>query len=204
MKHPDADGLYVEVGIFVRQREREADVLTANRLWRGDRPPYSRVRAGELHPDRADARSLPRRRGMSEGPCSRHTMGVLTCSQCNLKPANMRGVKSFAMVLCVSADAMVSLSIRANDRRRRRPRTARRPGSSSSSRPQTRSRVTACTSRDQHSSVCPLVLLTTSIVLTSYAAATALSQLNPKKKIFETIQPGPSSHACVDWTLTES
>jgi tRNA-binding EMAP/Myf-like protein len=131
-------------------------------------------------------------------------MGVLTCSQCNLKPANMRGVKSFAMVLCVSADAMVSLSIPANDRRRRRPRTARRPGSSSSSRPQTRSRATACTSRDQHSSVCPLVLLTKSSVLTSYAAATALSQLNPKKKIFETIQPGPSNHACVDWTLTES
>jgi hypothetical protein len=47
----------------------------------------------------------------------------------------------------------------------------------------------------------PLVLPTKASVLTSCAAATALSQLNPKKKIFETIQPGPSTHACVDWML---
>jgi hypothetical protein len=86
----------------------DADVLAANRLWRGDWPPHGRFRAGELHPDRADARSLPRRRSTSQ---ARHQRRRLTCSQCNLKPANMRGVKSFAMVLCVRVEAIRSSSV---------------------------------------------------------------------------------------------
>ncbi|KAH7909024.1 hypothetical protein BJ138DRAFT_1156252 [Hygrophoropsis aurantiaca] len=74
---------------------------------------------------------------------------------CNLKPANMRGVKSFAMVLCASSkdgkDAGIELI---------QPPPGSKPGE----------RVY--------------------FEGPDYENATPVSQMNPKKKIFETIQPG--------------
>ncbi|KDQ06793.1 hypothetical protein BOTBODRAFT_39333 [Botryobasidium botryosum FD-172 SS1] len=74
---------------------------------------------------------------------------------CNLKPANMRGVKSFAMVLCATSkdgkDAGIELIA---------PPEGSKPGD----------RVY--------------------FEGEQYENATPIAQLNPKKKIFETIQPG--------------
>ncbi|KAJ7863130.1 hypothetical protein B0H14DRAFT_2739394 [Mycena olivaceomarginata] len=74
---------------------------------------------------------------------------------CNLKPANMRGVKSFAMVLCATSkegkDGGIELI---------QPPANAKPGD----------RVY--------------------FEGAEFADATPLAQLNPKKKIFETIQPG--------------
>ena len=41
--------------------------------------------------------------------------------QCNLKPANMRGVKSFAMVLCVGGRPADNASVELRGHRFRRP-----------------------------------------------------------------------------------
>ncbi|KAI0335930.1 nucleic acid-binding protein [Cubamyces sp. BRFM 1775] len=72
---------------------------------------------------------------------------------CNLKPANMRGVKSFAMVLCAThkdgKDAGIELV---------QPPAGAKPGDR--------------------------------VYFEGFEANEPLSQLNPKKKIFETIQPG--------------
>ncbi|KAH8104556.1 nucleic acid-binding protein [Cristinia sonorae] len=74
---------------------------------------------------------------------------------CNLKPANMRGVKSFAMVLCAThkdgKEAGIELV---------RPPAGSKPGE-----------------RIYFEGA-------------EFENATPLSQLNPKKKIFETVQPG--------------
>ncbi|KAF9565658.1 nucleic acid-binding protein [Agrocybe pediades] len=74
---------------------------------------------------------------------------------CNLKPANMRGVKSFAMVLCATSkdgkDAGIELI---------QPPAGSKPGD----------RVY--------------------FEGAEFENATPLPQLNPKKKIFETVQPG--------------
>ncbi|EGN98402.1 hypothetical protein SERLA73DRAFT_56560 [Serpula lacrymans var. lacrymans S7.3] len=74
---------------------------------------------------------------------------------CNLKPANMRGVKSFAMVLCASSKEGKEGGIELIQ-----PPPNSKPGE----------RVFFEGSE--------------------YENATPISQLNPKKKIFETIQPG--------------
>jgi aminoacyl tRNA synthase complex-interacting multifunctional protein 1 len=74
---------------------------------------------------------------------------------CNLKPANMRGVKSFAMVLCATSKEGKEGGIELIQ-----PPANSKPGD----------RVYFEGS--------------------DYENATPLSQLNPKKKIFETIQPG--------------
>ncbi|KAJ8509253.1 hypothetical protein ONZ45_g8558 [Pleurotus djamor] len=74
---------------------------------------------------------------------------------CNLKPANMRGVKSFAMVLCATSPNGKEGGIELVQ-----PPANAKPGD----------RVY--------------------FEGADYENATPLSQLNPKKKIFETIQPG--------------
>ncbi|KAI0648084.1 nucleic acid-binding protein [Trametes meyenii] len=78
----------------------------------------------------------------------RYLVGV-----CNLKPANMRGVKSFAMVLCAThkdgKDAGIELVA---------PPAGSKPGER--------------------------------VYFEGFEERQPLSQLNPKKKIFETIQPG--------------
>ncbi|OCH91862.1 nucleic acid-binding protein [Obba rivulosa] len=74
---------------------------------------------------------------------------------CNLKPANMRGVKSFAMVLCATSKDGKEAGIELIQ-----PPPGSKPGD----------RVYFEGSEFEN--------------------ATPLSQLNPKKKIFETIQPG--------------
>ncbi|CAE6415046.1 unnamed protein product [Rhizoctonia solani] len=74
---------------------------------------------------------------------------------CNLKPANMRGVKSFAMVLCATHKDGKDHGIEIVN-----PPEGSKPGD----------RVYFEGDR--------------------FAGAEPLSQLNPKKKIFETIQPG--------------
>ncbi|KAK7469213.1 G4 quadruplex nucleic acid binding protein [Stygiomarasmius scandens] len=74
---------------------------------------------------------------------------------CNLKPANMRGVKSFAMVLCATSKDGKEGGIELIQ-----PPANSKPGD----------RVY--------------------FEGAEYENATPLSQLNPKKKIFETIQPG--------------
>ncbi|CUA74400.1 hypothetical protein RSOLAG22IIIB_11195 [Rhizoctonia solani] len=74
---------------------------------------------------------------------------------CNLKPANMRGVKSFAMVLCATHKDGKEHGIEIVN-----PPEGSKPGD----------RVYFEGEK--------------------YAGAQPLSQLNPKKKIFETIQPG--------------
>ncbi|KAF9534470.1 hypothetical protein CPB83DRAFT_756528 [Crepidotus variabilis] len=72
---------------------------------------------------------------------------------CNLKPANMRGVKSFAMVLCATSGEGKEGGIELIQ-----PPAGSKPGDR--------------------------------VYFEDFEAATPLSQLNPKKKIFETIQPG--------------
>ncbi|KAI0320201.1 nucleic acid-binding protein [Amylostereum chailletii] len=74
---------------------------------------------------------------------------------CNLKPANMRGVKSFAMVLCATSKDGKEAGIEVID-----PPLNSKPGE-----------------RVHFDGA-------------EYEGKTPLSQLNPKKKIFETIQPG--------------
>ncbi|KAJ3977826.1 hypothetical protein EV361DRAFT_787466 [Lentinula raphanica] len=74
---------------------------------------------------------------------------------CNLKPANMRGVKSFAMVLCATSKDGKEAGIELIQ-----PPANSKPGD----------RVY--------------------FEGAEFENATPLSQLNPKKKIFETIQPG--------------
>ncbi|EIW80963.1 nucleic acid-binding protein [Coniophora puteana RWD-64-598 SS2] len=74
---------------------------------------------------------------------------------CNLKPANMRGVKSFAMVLCATAKEGKEGGIELIQ-----PPAGSKPGE----------RVY--------------------FEGPEYENGTPLSQMNPKKKIFETIQPG--------------
>ncbi|KAI0761970.1 hypothetical protein BD413DRAFT_586807 [Trametes elegans] len=72
---------------------------------------------------------------------------------CNLKPANMRGVKSFAMVLCATHKDGKDAGIELVD-----PPAGSKPGER--------------------------------VYFEGFEAGQPLSQLNPKKKIFETIQPG--------------
>jgi len=74
---------------------------------------------------------------------------------CNLKPANMRGVKSFAMVLCATSKDGKEAGIELIQ-----PPAGSKPGE----------RVYFEGDK--------------------YQDGVALTQLNPKKKIFETIQPG--------------
>ncbi|PCH40131.1 nucleic acid-binding protein [Wolfiporia cocos MD-104 SS10] len=74
---------------------------------------------------------------------------------CNLKPANMRGVKSFAMVLCATSKDGKESGIELVQ-----PPAGSKPGE----------RVY--------------------FEGADFENATPLSQLNPKKKIFETVQPG--------------
>jgi len=80
----------------------------------------------------------------------RYLVGV-----CNLKPASMRGVKSFAMVLCATSSAGKDGGIE-------------------------------LVKPPENSKIGDKVYFEGS----EYESATPLSQLNPKKKIFETIQPG--------------
>ncbi|CAE6485088.1 unnamed protein product [Rhizoctonia solani] len=79
----------------------------------------------------------------------------LLIAVCNLKPANMRGVKSFAMVLCATHKDGKDHGIEIVN-----PPEGSKPGD----------RVYFEGER--------------------FAGAQPLSQLNPKKKIFETVQPG--------------
>jgi len=120
MKHPDADGLYVE----------QIDI--------GEESGPRTVVSGLVH-------YIP-----IEEMRDKYLIAV-----CNLKPANMRGVKSFAMVLCATSkdgkDAGIELI---------QPPPNSKPGD----------RVY--------------------FEGADFESATPLSQLNPKKKIFETIQPG--------------
>jgi len=118
MKHPDADGLYVEqIDIGEETGPRTVVSGLVNYI------PIEQMR-------------------------DKYLVAV-----CNLKPANMRGVKSFAMVLCATSkegkDGGIELI---------QPPANSKPGD----------RVYFEGSED----------------------ATPLTQLNPKKKIFETIQPG--------------
>ncbi|KAJ6508800.1 hypothetical protein C8R45DRAFT_968736 [Mycena sanguinolenta] len=120
MKHPDADGLYVEqIDIGEETGPRTVVSGLVNYI------PIEQMR-------------------------DKYLVAV-----CNLKPANMRGVKSFAMVLCATSkdgkDAGIELI---------QPPANSKPGD----------RVY--------------------FEGDAFADATPLAQLNPKKKIFETIQPG--------------
>ncbi|KAJ7212123.1 hypothetical protein GGX14DRAFT_621908 [Mycena pura] len=120
MKHPDADGLYVEqIDIGEETGPRTVVSGLVNYI------PIEQMR-------------------------DKYLVAV-----CNLKPASMRGVKSFAMVLCATSkdgkDAGIELI---------QPPANSKPGD----------RVYFEGS--------------------DYEDATPLVQLNPKKKIFETIQPG--------------
>ncbi|KAJ7459848.1 hypothetical protein FB451DRAFT_1271729 [Mycena latifolia] len=120
MKHPDADGLYVEqIDIGEETGPRTVVSGLVNYI------PIEQMR-------------------------DKYLVAV-----CNLKPANMRGVKSFAMVLCATSkdgkDAGIELI---------QPPANSKPGD----------RVYFEGSE--------------------FADATPIPQLNPKKKIFETIQPG--------------
>ncbi|KAJ7134613.1 hypothetical protein C8R44DRAFT_610201 [Mycena epipterygia] len=120
MKHPDADGLYVEqIDIGEETGPRTVVSGLVNYI------PIEQMR-------------------------DKYLVAV-----CNLKPANMRGVKSFAMVLCATSkdgkDAGIELI---------QPPLNSKPGD----------RIYFEGSE--------------------FADATPIAQLNPKKKIFETIQPG--------------
>ncbi|KAJ7366856.1 hypothetical protein DFH08DRAFT_678910 [Mycena albidolilacea] len=120
MKHPDADGLYVEqIDIGEETGPRTVVSGLVNYI------PIEQMR-------------------------DKYLVAV-----CNLKPANMRGVKSFAMVLCATSkegkDGGIELI---------QPPANAKPGD----------RVY--------------------FEGAEFADATPLAQLNPKKKIFETIQPG--------------
>ncbi|TFK40645.1 hypothetical protein BDQ12DRAFT_601097 [Crucibulum laeve] len=120
MKHPDADGLYVEqIDIGEETGPRTVVSGLVNYI------PIDQMR-------------------------DKYLVAV-----CNLKPANMRGVKSFAMVLCATAkegkDGGIELI---------QPPADSKPGD----------RVY--------------------FEGADFENATPLAQLNPKKKIFEAIQPG--------------
>ncbi|KAJ7780643.1 hypothetical protein DFH07DRAFT_729399 [Mycena maculata] len=118
MKHPDADGLYVEqIDIGEETGPRTVVSGLVNYI------PIEQMR-------------------------DKYLVAV-----CNLKPASMRGVKSFAMVLCATSkdgkDGGIELI---------QPPANSKPGDR--------------------------------VYFEGNEDATPLSQLNPKKKIFETIQPG--------------
>ncbi|KJA24047.1 hypothetical protein HYPSUDRAFT_136729 [Hypholoma sublateritium FD-334 SS-4] len=120
MKHPDADGLYVEqIDIGEETGPRTVVSGLVNYI------PIEQMR-------------------------DKYLIAV-----CNLKPANMRGVKSFAMVLCATSkegkDGGIELV---------QPPPGSKPGD----------RVY--------------------FEGAEFESATPLTQLNPKKKIFEIIQPG--------------
>ncbi|KAF5385638.1 hypothetical protein D9757_005447 [Collybiopsis confluens] len=134
-KHPDADGLYIEVArnYYDFSAVLNRSILLANRYWRGDWSTHCSVGTCALYP--------------IEQMRDKYLVAV-----CNLKPANMRGVKSFAMVLCA-------------------------------------------TSKEGKEGGIELIQLlqipSLAIVYTlKVTNATPVSQLNPKKKIFETVQPG--------------
>ncbi|KAI0801790.1 hypothetical protein BC629DRAFT_1284797 [Irpex lacteus] len=120
IKHPDADGLYVEQIDF------------------GEETGPRTVVSGLVH-------YIP-----IEQMRDKYLVGV-----CNLKPANMRGVKSFAMVLCATSKDGKEAGIELIQ-----PPADSKPG-------------------DRVYFEGP-----------DFESATPLSQLNPKKKIFETVQPG--------------
>ncbi|KAF9464176.1 nucleic acid-binding protein [Collybia nuda] len=120
MKHPDADGLYVE----------QIDI--------GEETGPRTVVSGLVN-------YIP-----IEEMRDQYLVAV-----CNLKPANMRGVKSFAMVLCATSKDGKEGGIEFI-----KPPVNSKPGD----------RVY--------------------FEGAEYESATPLTQLNPKKKIFETIQPG--------------
>ncbi|KAG6886959.1 hypothetical protein C0992_001431 [Termitomyces sp. T32_za158] len=137
-KHPDADSLYVEV--------------------RARYPPLF------LHP--ADCRVQQIDFAEETGPRTvvsglvnyipiEQMRDKLLVGVCNLKPANMRGVKSFAMVLCATSKEGKEGGIELV-----RPPEGAQPGD----------RVY--------------------FEGADFENAQPLTQLNPKKKIFETIQPG--------------
>ncbi|KAF7288574.1 hypothetical protein HMN09_01386500 [Mycena chlorophos] len=120
MKHPDADGLYVE----------QIDL--------GEETGPRTVVSGLVH-------YIP-----IEQMRDKYLVAV-----CNLKPASMRGVKSFAMVLCATSKDGKEAGIELIQ-----PPANSKPGD----------RVY--------------------FEGGDFESATPLAQLNPKKKIFETIQPG--------------
>ncbi|KAF5360924.1 hypothetical protein D9756_004797 [Leucocoprinus leucothites] len=120
VKHPDADGLYIEqIDLGEETGPRTVVSGLVNYI------PIERMR-------------------------DKYLVAV-----CNLKPANMRGVKSFAMVLCATSKEGKEGGIELIQ-----PPPGSKPGE----------RVYFEGSE--------------------FESATPLSQLNPKKKIFETIQPG--------------
>ncbi|KAJ7044107.1 hypothetical protein C8F04DRAFT_943027 [Mycena alexandri] len=120
MKHPDADGLYVEqIDIGEETGPRTVVSGLVNYI------PIEQMR-------------------------NKYLVAV-----CNLKPANMRGVKSFAMVLCATSKDGKEGGIELIQ-----PPANAKPGD----------RVY--------------------FEGAEFADATPVAQLNPKKKIFETIQPG--------------
>ncbi|KAG5654300.1 hypothetical protein H0H81_004719 [Sphagnurus paluster] len=120
MKHPDADGLYVE----------QIDI--------GEETGPRTVVSGLVH-------YIP-----IEDMRDKFLVAV-----CNLKPANMRGVKSFAMVLCATSKDGKEGGIELIQ-----PPANAKPGDK------------------------------VYFEGAEYENATPLAQLNPKKKIFEAIQPG--------------
>lgn len=106
----------------------------------------------------------------------------------------MRGVKSFAMVLCVSILILHS-NARSHHLSRLHQKRAGVVASNSSSHQKTPRSATRFTSKDPTTKVRPFdfFCITHPSIVTrffSFPGATPLSQLNPKKKIFETIQPG--------------
>ncbi|KAI0304418.1 nucleic acid-binding protein [Multifurca ochricompacta] len=124
-KHPDADGLYVE-----ESSDKQIDF--------GEETGPRTVVSGLVN-------YIP-----IEQMQDKWLVGV-----CNLKPANMRGVKSFAMVLCATSKDGKEAGIEIIQ-----PPPNSKPG-------------------DRIYFEGP-----------EYEDKAPLSQLNPKKKIFETIQPG--------------
>ncbi|KAF7299042.1 hypothetical protein MIND_00852500 [Mycena indigotica] len=126
MKHPDADGLYVEqIDLGEETGPRTVVSGLVNYI------PIEQMRDKYL---------------------------VAVATQCNLKPASMRGVKSFAMVLCATSKEGKEGGIE----------LIQPPANSK-----------------------PVIVVFVKSRPTSLDVdATPLAQLNPKKKIFETIQPG--------------
>ena len=92
---------------------------------------------------------------------------------CNLKPASMRGVKSFAMVLCATSKDGKEAGIEVID-----PPPNSKPGERIYFEgPEFEGMLIQCSSLGRR-------------YTDLFAGKQPLSQLNPKKKIFETIQPG--------------
>ena len=106
----------------------------------------------------------------------------------------MRGIKSFAMVLCVRVHFSVrSATLLNNICSRPLQKTAKMEVSNSSGHQKTLKLATKSTSRALTTKVRTNLSAadTRNLIAHSLAlGATPLSQLNPKKKIFETIQPG--------------